>query len=76
MTTEGKILYALDKYYEAMKGLDERYRTRQDNLPVNEAGEVDARAVLEVNAWYIEQQNKIKMSLTRWLVTISRKDNK
>lgn len=33
-------------------------------LPVNEAGEVDAKALLDLNQWYWKQEDQLKQEMT------------
>ena len=53
----------LDEYDEKKASLKASYEFGVEWLPVNEAGETDAEALLNLNKWYAEQENKIKTEM-------------
>ena len=65
MTTEQKTEYWFCLWDQKMKSLKAGYDFGFEWLPVNEAGETDADALLKLNNWYAEQEAKIKAEMTQ-----------
>ncbi len=65
MTKQTKIILALDERDEAMQSLKDAYEVRFGALKVNEAGETNRHDILELNAWYTQEENKINNDFIR-----------
>lgn len=63
MTLEDKVKEWLDEYDQKMKSLKASYDFGFEWLPVNEAGETDAQALLDLNDWYADHEGKIKKEM-------------
>lgn len=63
MTKEGKINMWFDTYEGAMNDLRKEYEIRFAELPVNSYGETSAAAVLDLNMWKVEQENRIRREM-------------
>ncbi len=65
----------LEEYDQKKKSLVAGYEFGFEWLPVNEAGETDAKALLDLNKWYQDQENKIKLEMTEKAKVLFGKDN-
>lgn len=64
MITEA-LVAMIAEYDEKMASLKASYDFGFEWLPVNEAGETDAKALLDLNRWHEEQANKIKTEMAQ-----------
>ena len=58
--TELRMRRLLDEMDDKLVELRSEYERRFEDLPVNRFGEVIASAVLDLNAWHIREENRIK----------------
>ena len=65
MTKEGAIRRLLDWYDDEMALLAKDYDRRFRNVSVNQAGEANAREILELNAWHIQEKNLIQTAFIK-----------
>ena len=72
MTKEGMIRKALDDYDDKMARLEADYDWKYDYLPVNKLGEVKAEALLGLNMWKLERENKIKAEMVAAVMEMER----
>jgi hypothetical protein len=63
MTTEKMVMDWFNEYEEKKKQLSASYDFGFERLPVNEAGETSAEALLDLNRWYEDQENKIRTEM-------------
>lgn len=63
MTAQRKIEEWFDIYDAAMADVREEYEARFRELPVNRYGETKASALLDLNMWKVEQENRIRREM-------------
>ena len=74
MNVEMKVKRLLDEHDDKLKALNNSYWIKFDGLAVNQFGETDADAVLELNMWFVETENKIKNEFVEAIMNLGKEE--
>ena len=72
MTMEMQIRRIFDRYEDAMEILNKTYDSKIDRISVNPAGEVSASELLDINAWQVQEENRIKKEMIEAVINMEK----